>query len=503
MYASIPRTVLLTAVLLALAACAPQDVALPTFPPEARASGVNRDYVGAATASIEERIWLSDVVVRANLQSSAAGLLTFRAVEYLKGTGFSMFTVSAETDGRPATWNTQEAVLFLKTAAQGASGSAGTSAFVFTDTTTWRYDPMRPEDSYAGTLPAGYTVDSRNPVWVPLSSGGAGGATGDHGGGERLDLDDLRTKVAWLGGSGPGYEDCVRFALRHIRWYRDWDVYTGLPGEVEHDGTIPSGDAAAVVVQYSDTERQSSYTGYLDRWVGGPDRDLFSAGVVDDDTDPTNGFHETLRVARPLPAGSYRFLYRPQVPAFVPCNYRPEEGGGLLERHRPRPGGDGARGTLRPRRHWDGGGGGRDERGCRAGRVHRRGHGNDGPGAEVGRRRGDDAAEPRGVAVGLRHGRDRAGRVGVAHPLRGLGYVERRGHADVERRDPAVARRRPAHAAHPHGVTAPTHRKAPLHFVLPSAPTAASGRSRWALGGRHALSPPPPAPKSTPIVMVR
>ena len=194
--------VLLTAVLLALAACAPRDVA-PTAsgPQEARGIEMNRAHVGAATASIEERIWLADVVVRANLQSSAAGLLTFGAVEYLKGAGPSTFTVIAETDGRPTTWDGQEAVLFLNTAASSRSESKATS-YAFTDTTTWSYVPG-PEDSYTGTLPAGYTVDSRNPVWVPLSSGGAGGGRGDSGGGESLDLDDLRATIAWLGGSGP------------------------------------------------------------------------------------------------------------------------------------------------------------------------------------------------------------------------------------------------------------------------------------------------------------
>ena len=243
MYASIPRTVLLTACLLALAACAPQDV-VPTSPPEARAYEPNRDYVGAATASIEERIWLSDVVVRANLQSAAAGLLTFRAVEYVKGTGFSMFTVSAETDGRPTTWDGQEAVLFL-----GASATRPTTAFVFTDTTTWRYTPERPEDSYAGTLPAGYTVDSRNPVWVPLSSESGSARAYAVGGGESLDLDDLRATIAWLGGSGPGYDGCIRASLFEIRSYRDWEVYYGGPLRLEYDATIPSGDAAAIVHQ--------------------------------------------------------------------------------------------------------------------------------------------------------------------------------------------------------------------------------------------------------------
>ena len=320
MYASIPRTVLLTAVLLALTACATRDAA-PTATPEARASGVNRDYVGAATASIEERIWLSDVVVRAHLQSSAAGLLTFRAVEYLKGTGFSMFTVSAETDGRPTTWDGQEAVLFL-----GASATRPTTGFVFTDTTTRRFGPGRPEDPYAGTLPTGYTVDSRNPVWVPLSSGSGSARAYAVGGGESLDLDDLRATIAWLGGSGPGYDRCIRAALFDIRSYRDWEVYYGQPLRLDYDATISSGDAAAVVFQ-SHPADTSTYTAYRTRWVEGQDSDLFGAVTVDDDTDPTNGFREALRVTRPLPAGSYGFRSRSQLPHDVPCNYISEEGG--------------------------------------------------------------------------------------------------------------------------------------------------------------------------------
>ncbi len=317
------KIVLLIAVLLAVAACAPRDVA-PTPAPEVHASGENRSHYGAATASIEERIWLSDVVVRANLQSAAAGSLTFRAVEYLKGTGPSTFTVSADTDGRPTTWDGQEALLFLKTPAQGAQGASGTSSFAFTDTTTWRYGSKGPEHSYTGTLPAGYAVNSRNPVWVPLSSGGASGASG---GGENLDLDELRTTVAWLAGSGPGYEDCVRLALSHIRWYRDRDVYTGLPGEFEHDGTIPSGDATTPLLTDRSTDSAPARTAYRNRWILGQDRDLFSAVTIDDDTDPTNGFTEVLRAARPLPAGSYRFLYRAQNTAFVPCDYRSEDAG--------------------------------------------------------------------------------------------------------------------------------------------------------------------------------
>ena len=149
----------------------------------------------------------------------------------------------------------------------------------------------------------------------------------DVGGGERLDLADLRAKIAWLGGSGPGYDNCIRAALLDIRFYRDWEVYYGGPVRLEYDATIPSGAAAAVVHQSWGTIRHSAYTGYRSRWIEGQNRDLFSAGTVDDDTDPTNGFREALRVTRPLPGGSYQFRYRAQLRHSVACNYISEDVG--------------------------------------------------------------------------------------------------------------------------------------------------------------------------------
>ena len=298
----------------------------PTVTPEAHHGySQNRDYVGAATASFQERIWLSDVVVRANLQSAATGLLTFRAVEYLKGTGPSTFTVSAETDGRPTTWDGQEAVLFLNAAASTRSESKATSTYAFTDTTTWNYTTVWPDESYAGTLAEGYTVNSRNPVWAPLSSGSAPTTSAAVKGWTLLIF--ARRSLLWLGGSGPGYDNCIRAALLDIRFYRDWEVYYGGPVRLEYDATIPSGAAAAVVHQSWGTIRHSAYTGYRSRWIEGQNRDLFSAGTVDDDTDPTNGFREALRVTRPLPGGSYQFRYRAQLRHSVACNYISEDVG--------------------------------------------------------------------------------------------------------------------------------------------------------------------------------
>ena len=44
------------------------------------------EILEASTASLEERIFLPDIIVRAALVSAPKGRLRFRAVEYLKGT---------------------------------------------------------------------------------------------------------------------------------------------------------------------------------------------------------------------------------------------------------------------------------------------------------------------------------------------------------------------------------------------------------------------------------
>ena len=75
-------------------------------------------------ASIEERILLSDVVVRANLVSAANDVLIFDAVEYLRGTGPQQFTVSAKTAGRNTQWDSHEAILFLSDPASDQARTA-------------------------------------------------------------------------------------------------------------------------------------------------------------------------------------------------------------------------------------------------------------------------------------------------------------------------------------------------------------------------------------------
>ena len=286
------------------------------------------DYFGAFVASLEERIYLSDVVVRAVLLSAKGGTLRFRALEYLKGTGAGEFEIRTLTDGRNTAWDAQEAVLFLA-APPGGGGSrgrssGGASAFEFADTTAFDYIPESIDDatSYAGNLPEGYTLDSRNPVWLPLESSGSGSRAKSVAGGAStgVALADLREKIAWIeGGAGNSeYEDCIRYALRHIRWGRDYEVYHGRPRLPEYEIQIESGLPAGT--EFTDYGTHG-FPGYGRFWVAGPDAELFNAEIIDADDDPTNGFRDAVTTGRPLPDGTYRVISHMQGYYFEPCNF--------------------------------------------------------------------------------------------------------------------------------------------------------------------------------------
>ena len=178
--------------------------------------GVNPSS-GKATASIEERIYAADVIVRVSRVPEGAGLC-FRAVEYLKGAGASAFRVWEYPQGGTAEWMADNAVLFL---------IKHEGVFVFADTTGGTY-------GYHGDLKRGYTADRRNPVWLPIL-------------GDRVVIDhkdplgralpsvslaDLRTQIAWVGGGEgiEGYDACIRRSLDDIRRARDLKRTTERPG---------------------------------------------------------------------------------------------------------------------------------------------------------------------------------------------------------------------------------------------------------------------------------
>ena len=296
-------------------------------------------FFGAAIASIEERIFLADVIVRANLISASDGVLRFRAVEYLKGTGADEFSVSASTEGRDKQWDGQEAVLFLSLSSSGSStGSTGASSYEFTDTTEFDYQPFNDiaATSYAGDLPQGYTVDSRNPVWLPLDASTGTGAKRAYSEASRfitasvslfgaayptISLSGLRSKMSWVGGGAgiEGYDECIRASLDHMRHFRDWEAYHGAPFPLlQAEMRIASGVGSGEEVKRYD---RGPWLGYASVWFTGPDAGLFSAQVVDDDKDPTNGFSTNITTARPLPVGTYRAIHRVQSHGFQPCDF--------------------------------------------------------------------------------------------------------------------------------------------------------------------------------------
>ena len=246
----------------------------PAPAPVASAFAVYGPHGGTAVASLEERIYASDVVVLAQFLSASGDRLRFQAVEYLKGTGTSEFAVRAT--GQNTQRSGQQSVLFLTMPVpSGASGESSNLApsntpFDFTDTTTWDwYAPGGgTSTSYAGNRPEGYDPSSHNPVWLPVESsssdgGSVGGASGsstaivlievtpggatpcaqdNFGFGPRdfcapttatssvtVSLAELRAKVAWVGAGGGSqrYEGCVRASLGYSRFARDWEAYHG------------------------------------------------------------------------------------------------------------------------------------------------------------------------------------------------------------------------------------------------------------------------------------
>ena len=300
------------------------------------------DFHGAATASLEERICLADVIVRATLESTGDGELRFRAVEYLKGSGATTFTVRADTAGRNARWDGREAVLFLDRGSGGNQPrSTDAASFAFADTTAlgdymWNYAAS----TYAGSLSTGDSIDRRNPVWLPAASATSPPGKAKGGGGTRtshdfvtdtqnplgvanptVSLEDLRAKITWVttGDGVAGYDQCIRSSLYRIRYLRDMETYEGEPfwPREPSERQIASGAPQGTVLW------RSTYTWdkYDKRWLEGQDAALFRSLRTDDNNDPADGWAFTLDTARPLPAGTYTFDSQLQPSALIPCDF--------------------------------------------------------------------------------------------------------------------------------------------------------------------------------------
>ena len=293
-------------------------------------SSLAPQFYNAGTASVSKRIYDSDVVVRATLVSAAGGVLRFRAIEYLKGSGATEFTIRAPTDGRNTQWDGREAVLFLSIPeSQGSSGaSARTPAteFLFADAT---------DQYYSGDLLEGYTIDTQNPVWLPSESNSGARSTSSDPGfitesespvGDPLPtvpLSGLHSKIAWQGGGEgiDGYAECVRQSVLHEQYFRDWETYHDRPWPLhQSESRIESGvGKGAVISDYGRTVWEE----YDRVWLTGPDADLFHAQIDDDDDLASNGYRKVITSARPLTGGNYQIVHNIQSYRFMPCNFIP------------------------------------------------------------------------------------------------------------------------------------------------------------------------------------
>ena len=356
---SLPVLMLLLGLILSVASCGepqnptPELMASPslnadritsTSPPSPEAGIINKlqppPYDGAASPSVEERIYRSDIVVRASLQSTGADSLRFSVIEYLKGVGASEIVVLASTFGRNTNWDDREALLFLNV--PGGDRASHAKRNTAPDEFAFYVDEYYTGDS------AGYTVDMATAAWLPAaaevkgsetsgghSSAGASGITSnpeflaelDAGNGSpaTISLADLRSKIAWIeGGSGiEGYDECISRSLGYMRHERDWEVYHRRPRTVnQSEGQVTSGASAGTVAyDYGSFHGERAYHKF---WLTGRDADLFRTLIIDDDEVASNGYRNEITSSRPLPRGGYRFTDHTQGYYYMPCNFTPE-----------------------------------------------------------------------------------------------------------------------------------------------------------------------------------
>ena len=336
-------------------------------------SKIDRSYWGKATASLEERIFLSEVVVKARLTSAESGTLNFRAFEYLKGTGPTKFKVQAETVGRDTRFDQRDAILFL------ASLTGETQEFRFVDTTSWNYWAQWPgrgkgnATQYTGNLPDGYTLGGNNPVWLPVSpTSGSESRTRaaqstdpnilteyDRAGAvQSVSQSTLEQTIQWVSpspaggsagrtsadtqtGDGPVYNTndyfiCMTAAMTHTRFQRDYYARYGKPavGPFTYDEVSVIAGAAQGTqlfdVSFPMGDRDAAPTFSADIGLDIHELEGEVAHLFDTRTFDVNV--ETYKLGfitrRPLPSGTYRFTHFTYFAGWKPCNYRARDWNG-------------------------------------------------------------------------------------------------------------------------------------------------------------------------------
>ena len=153
---------------------------------------------------------------------------------------------------------------------------------------------------------------------------------------ETITLGDLKARIIEVaaelnGGDGSEeYGDCVLKKYRHIRNQRNWPEERGHPyGVWALDYSLVSGRPAGTVL-----DQHEAYGGYpadteTPPWFEGRDSPLFDIVAGDSTASDTDGdgeydttrYDEIVKLARPIPAGEYRFELKESWPNYAVCGF--------------------------------------------------------------------------------------------------------------------------------------------------------------------------------------
>ena len=298
-------------------------------------------------------------------------VLRFRAVEYLKGTGPTEFTVevvdhspewhrkrrngdyateaealaraTATLVERNTAWDDRSGVLFLQgpfSSVASQSSQSSESSETRSATETNQVFTLTNQDRTNQRF-FDYTVDTLSRAWLPASEA-ASSSTRSTGGGTTtttqtssaefitdgtaqpppvISASQLRIRISEIeamlnaGDGSIAYKGCVYAKLVRPWYFQDWE-----PGPPRTVSIVSAAAAGAEFGNRRDTG-ESAYDS-IEWYFTGEHEKLFEVGIRDTDNNPGNGFNNSYRTARPLVAGEYRLQLHNQIEAQEPCNFR-------------------------------------------------------------------------------------------------------------------------------------------------------------------------------------
>ena len=314
-------------------------------------------------STLKERILKADVVVRARFTSKSvsnrssyapsAGRthyfpyveFTFTVLETLKGTAASTIIVelfaSPPIHDVPSTaidaeqkatdwiddwydsqWEDRDAILFLadidNTAeAHAFSGRSSDVEYVFVGHRSLGAISVNAYDDWS-------IRGKYNKTWLPANSTTAGTETfylenpDEVEDADTVTLSSLKSSItsvlAEVRDSVPGHRECLIAKEVEERVVRPAGYW--YDNQVEIESGLPAGTVLAVL-------GASGSRIYHRHHLYGDDAPYFDTTLVDEDTDPRNGYDGNTKTVRPLPAGRYVVEEARQLQTMVPCGYIP------------------------------------------------------------------------------------------------------------------------------------------------------------------------------------